>query len=105
VVFIVMIGVDLTYFFMQEHTFNFFHFFFTFLIFNDILLVLISMRYSNSYRILFRNSGYALATINMRLALELNHPYNVILGVSAAIFVLGLVIAYNHIPLPYGEEE
>ncbi len=105
IVFIVMIGVDLAYFFMQEHTFNFFHFFFTFLIFNDVLMVLISMRYSDSYRILFRNSGYALATITMRLALELPQPYNVIIGVMAAIFVFSLVLTYNRIPLPYGEEE
>ena len=80
-------------------------YFFTFLIFNDILLVLISMRYSDSYRILFRNSGYALATITMRLALELPHPYNVIVGVMAAVFVFSLVLTYNRIPLPYGEEE
>ncbi len=105
VVFIVMIGVDLTYFFMQKHTFNFFHFFFTFLIFNDILLVLISMKYSDSYRILFRNSGYALATITMRLALELLRPYSVIVGVMAAVFVLSLVFTYNRIPLPYGEKK
>ncbi len=103
-VFVLMISLDIFYFFTEKNTFNFFHFFFTILIFNDILLVFISLRYSNSYRILFRNSGYALATIVMRLVIQVNPPYNVILGVSASIFVLCLVIAYNHIPLPYKKE-
>jgi len=103
-VFLVMIGFDVTYFFLQKHTFNFFHLFFSLLIFNDILIVLISMRYSGSYRILFRNSGYALATITMRLALELAQPYNVVVGLGAAVFVFSLVITYNRLPFPYEEE-
>jgi hypothetical protein len=104
-VFMVMIVSDITFFFMHKDMFNFFHLFFSLLIFNDILMVLISMRYSGSYRILFRNSGYALATITMRLALELPQPYNVLIGLLAAIFVFSLVFTYNRIPLPYGEDE
>ncbi len=102
-VFVAMIVLDVYYFFRQETVFNFFHYFFTILIFNDILLVFISLRYSNHYRILFRNSGFALATIIMRLALEIEEPYNVALGVGAALFVLLLVVAYNRIPHAWGE--
>ena len=103
ITFILLIAFDIYHFFSNKSVFNFFHYFFTILIFNDILLVFIALRYSNSYRILFRNSGYALATIIMRLALELNAPYNDLLGVTAAVFVLLLVIAYNHIPKAYQE--
>ena len=102
-VFMAMILLDVWYFFRQETVFNFFHYFFTILIFNDILLVFISLRYSNHYRILFRNSGFALATIIMRLALETREPYNVALGVGSALFVLLLVIAYNRIPRAWKE--
>ena len=102
-VFMAMILLDVWYFFRQETVFNFFHYFFTILIFNDILLVFISLRYSNHYRILFRNSGFALATIIMRLALETCEPYNVALGVGSALFVLLLVIAYNRIPRAWKE--
>jgi hypothetical protein len=102
-VFSVMILLDIYYFFSQQAVFNFFHYFFTILIFNDILLVFISLGYSHHYRILFRNSGFALATIIMRLALETVQPYNVILGVMASLFVLLLVIAYNRIPQAWDE--
>ncbi len=103
IAFVAMILLDVYYFFRQETVFNFFHYFFTILIFNDILLVFISLRYSNHYRILFRNSGFALATIIMRLALETKEPYNVALGVASALFVLLLVVAYNRIPKAWGE--
>ena len=102
-VFVAMIVLDVYYFFRQETTFNFFHYFFTILIFNDILLVFISLRYSNHYRILFRNSGFALATIIMRLALETKEPFNVVLGTASALFVLLLVLAYNRIPKAWKE--
>ena len=102
-VFVAMIVLDVYYFFRQESTFNFFHYFFTILIFNDILLVFISLRYSNHYRILFRNSGFALATIIIRLALETIEPYNVVLGIGSALFVLLLVMAYNRIPKAWKE--
>ncbi len=100
ITFISLILLDIAYFFANKELFNFFHVFFTILIFNDILLVLITLRYSNSYRIIFRNFGYALATILMRVAIELDHIHNVILGISSAVFVLLLVLTYNNIPLP-----
>lgn len=68
---------------------------YTILIFADFLLVLISMRYSGTYHVLFRNSGFALVTLLIRVALS-SPPYvNVVLGVVAAVFCLGLVWAYN----------
>ncbi len=103
VTFIVLIVTDIYYFFNANADFNFFHKFFTILIFNDILLVFIALRYCSRYRILFRNSGFALATITMRLSLEIKAPYNDLLGVSSAIFVLLLVMAYNRIPNAYQE--
>ncbi len=102
-IFLGLILLDIYHFFRQEAVFNFFHYFFTILIFNDILLVFIALRYSNHYRILFRNSGFALATIVMRLALEIREPFNVLLGVLAACFVLLLVAAYNRIPQAWKE--
>jgi len=97
VIFGVMIILEIYHFFNQEKTFNFFRLFFNFMTFTDILLVFISMRYSNAYRVLFRNSGFALATVIMRLALESAAPYNDILGIGSALFVLSLVFVYNRI--------
>ncbi|HID40420.1 MAG TPA: hypothetical protein EYP36_13015 [Calditrichaeota bacterium] len=74
---------------------EFFPVFYTILIFSDILIVLISMRYSNRYCILFRNSGFALTTVVIRLALTAPAYVNVALGLAAALFALGLTLAYN----------
>ena len=96
-VFLGLIATDIVYFFLREHTFNFFHKFYTILIFSDIFLVFVSLRYSSSYLVLFRNSGYALATVIIRLALESPTPHNIIIGLMAALFVLGLVATYNKV--------
>jgi hypothetical protein len=68
---------------------------FSLLIFSDVLIVLIALRYSVSYRVVFRNSAFALATVLMRLALTAPTPYNAALGVTAALYAIGLTLAYN----------
>ena len=54
---------------------DFFPAFYTILIFNDILLVLISQRYLPAFHAVFRNSGFALCTLLIRLALAAP-PFN-----------------------------
>ncbi len=88
-------------------TFQFFEVFYTVLIFSDILLVLISLRYNSTYSVVFRNSGFAVATVLIRLALTAPPFYNVGLGVGAAILSLGLAYIYNNFALhpPPSEDE
>lgn len=74
---------------------QFFEEVFSLLIFSDVLIVLISLRYSASYRVVFRNSAFALATVLIRLALTAPSPYNALLGVSAALYSIALTLAYN----------
>ncbi|MEO0559355.1 MAG: hypothetical protein AAF170_14355 [Bacteroidota bacterium] len=69
--------------------------FFTALIFADVLVVLISLRYTDTYSVVFRNAGFALATVILRLALVAPVYINAALGVSAMAFVIGLTAAYN----------
>jgi hypothetical protein len=69
--------------------------FYTVLIFCDILVVLVSLRYSSRYAVVFRNSGFAAATVLIRLALTAPAPFNALLGLGAALFALGLSLAYN----------
>jgi len=76
--------------------------FFTLLIFSDILIMLISMRYGSSYRVAFRNSGFAVATLMIRVALITPPLYSALIGVLSALFVLGIRYAYNqYIPSGY----
>lgn len=78
----------------------FFQTFYTVLIFADFLLVFISLRYSGCYHVLFRNSGFALSTVVIRVALTAPPYYSVGLGICAVIFVLGITWAYNrYIPV------
>lgn len=76
-------------------TFSFFHHFYTVLIFCDILLVLISQCFQPGFRAVFRNSGYALATLLIRLALTAPPFFNVLIGVVAAVFALFLTLVYD----------
>lgn len=95
---IVFAGVgchDLWQYLEKGVLYDFFDTFYTILIFGDILLVLISLRASSNYYVVFRNSGFALTTIVIRLALTAPAYVNVALGVGAAIFALGLTMAYN----------
>lgn len=77
----------------QEY--NFFHTFYTILIFSDILMVLISIRYCSTYQVVFRNSGFALVTVVIRLAMVAPAYFNVVLGIGAVLFAVGLTISYN----------
>jgi hypothetical protein len=70
-----------------EHT-DFLHDFYTLLILTDILVVLISQCFNPSFFTVFRNSGYALSTLLIRLALAAPPFYNVLLGVAAAVFAI-----------------
>lgn len=73
----------------------FFETFYTVLIFADFLLIFISLRYSASYDILFRNSGFALSTVVIRIALTAPPYWGSLLGVCAMVFTLGVTLAYN----------
>ncbi len=67
---------------------DFFHEFYTLLILTDILVVLISQCFQPSFYAIFRNSGFALSTLIIRLALAAPPLYNVLLGLAAALLAI-----------------
>jgi hypothetical protein len=71
----------------HEHT-DFLHQFYTVLILTDILVVLISQCFQPSFYSVFRNSGFALSTLIIRIALAAPPYYNVMLGLTAALFAI-----------------
>ena len=75
----------------------FFNTFYTVLIFSDILVVLMSLRHSVTYHVVFRNSGFAAATVMIRLALSGPRYLGAALGVGAALFNLGVAAAYYYV--------
>ena len=70
--------------------------FYTVLIFSDIVIVLIALRYTLNYFKIFRYSAFVLATILIRVSLSTKTYYDVIIGIVAALFVLVLTYAYNY---------
>lgn len=74
---------------------NFFTSFYTVLIFSDILIVLISIRYCQNYYSVFRNSAFALTTVFIRLALSAPVYFNVAIAVFTGLYTLGVTYAYN----------
>lgn len=73
-----------------------FHLFYSVLIFSDIIIVLIALRYTLNYYKIFRYSSFVLATILIRISLSAEAHYNVGIGVAAALFVLLLTVSYNY---------
>ena len=94
-VFAVMGIQHLSVAFEESAAHNFFATFYTTMVFCDILIVLVSLRYSHAYPVVFRNSGFALATVVLRLGLAAPAFYNAGLGVGAALYLLGLNTVYN----------
>ena len=72
---------------------QFFESFYTVLQLADVLVVLLSLRYSTSYLVVFRNSGLAVATVLLRVGLSAPPYVNAGLGLAAALFSLGVTVA------------
>lgn len=79
----------------HSETFKFFPAFYNVLIYTDILMILVSLRYSYRYRVLFRNSGFALATVLLRLSLSAPVYYNAIIAVFSVLFVYVITVIYQ----------
>ncbi len=92
-----IIGIyDLKELFSSGNYLHSFHTFYTILIFSDIIIVLIALRYTLNYYKIFRYSAYVVATIFIRISLSIKPYYDVIIGIIAAIFVLFLTLSYNY---------
>jgi hypothetical protein len=76
---------------------NLFNQLYTALIFSDILILILSLRYSNLYVHLFRYSSFALATVILRLSLSAPKYINVVLSIAAGLFVLLVANIYNYL--------
>ena len=69
--------------------------FYTLLIITDILILFISIRYGHDYQIAFRNSGFAVVTVFIRISL-ISPPYqSAMIGAGAALFALGTLYTYS----------
>ena len=96
VAFTIIIISDISVLFRTGYYLPSFHTFYTMIIFSDILIVLIALRYTMDYYKIFRYSSFVVATIFVRLALSVKPYYDVLIGVFATVFVLLLTLTYNY---------
>ena len=83
---------------------DFFRDFYTLLIITDILLVLIAQCFHPSFYSIFRNSGFALSTMIIRIALVAPVYYNVLLGLAAMLLAILLTVIRDKLFMTTTEE-
>ena len=99
VLFLLFVGIavrDLILFVQTGNDADFFETIYTILIFADIALVLISQRFMPDFHAVFRNSGFVIGTLIMRLYLSAPWPWNIASSIFAAVFVLALTWATTY---------
>ena len=74
---------------------NFFETIYTILIFADIAVVLVSQCFMTGYYAVFRNSGFVMGTLLMRLSLSAPPLWSPAIGLVAALFVILLTWETN----------
>ena len=78
----------------------FFNQFFTLLILADVVILLISFRYTEKYSKLIRNTGFIIATILIRLSFSADGFLSMILILTGVSFALLILKIYNEMESP-----
>lgn len=78
----------------------FFPRFFEFMIFTDVFLLIVSLAYYDRYEHVFRNAGYVISTVLLRVSLSTPKPYDLLLALTAMLYglaVLGIFACFSAI--------
>jgi hypothetical protein len=73
----------------------FFEQFFSILIITDVILLLFSFFHTDEFHKVFRNSGFIISTILLRISFSVTGLLNTLLIIAAIIFGLIILIIYN----------
>jgi len=79
----------------------FFPRFFEFMIFTDVFLLIVSLAYYDRYEHVFRNAGFVISTVLLRVSLSTPKPYDLLLALTAMLYgvaVLGVFACYSAMP-------
>ncbi len=94
----------------------FFPGFFKVMIFTDVLLLILSFSISKSYRFVFRNAGFVISTILLRVSVTAPTYYDVSAAIVGMAFGIAILAAFNYLSFvrsrergvndtPHGNEE
>lgn len=70
--------------------------FFSIMVFADAAILILSLRLSNRYDLVFRNAAFVVSTILLRFSIAMSKPYDVELGVGAMAFGTLVVLIYQY---------
>ncbi len=73
----------------------FFPAFFEFMIFTDVLLLIVSIAFYDRYEYVFRNAGLVISTVLLRISLSTPQPYDLILALIAMIYGLAVILVFS----------
>lgn len=73
----------------------FYHDFFTILILADVMILLISFRYTDHYSFLIRNSGFIISTILIRISFSCEGTLKIGIILSSVLFGIIILVIHN----------
>jgi len=85
----------------------FFPRFFEFMIFADVFLLIVSLAYYDRYEHVFRNAGFVISTVLLRVSFSTPKPYDLLLALTAMLYglaVLGVFACFSAIERGPAEE-
>ena len=68
--------------------------FFSIMIFVDVFLLILSFIYSGTYDLIFRNAGFVISTILVRISLTAPKPFNIYFSLAAVLFGVLLIALF-----------
>lgn len=68
----------------------FFPAFFEFMIFTDVFLLIVSLSYYDRYEYVFRNAGFVISTVLLRVSLSTPKPYDI--GLALFAMAYGVIV-------------
>ncbi|MDJ0847999.1 MAG: hypothetical protein QNK04_06470 [Myxococcota bacterium] len=69
---------------------------FTVMIFADAVMLILSLRLSSYYELVFRNAAFVVSTILLRFSLAVEKPFDVALGLASIAFGTLVLLVYTY---------
>jgi F0F1-type ATP synthase membrane subunit c/vacuolar-type H+-ATPase subunit K len=69
---------------------------FTVLVFADVFVLLAAYRYSDEFSLIFRNVGFAVSTILLRLSMSVPRPWDVAVAIASLLFGICVFAIYRY---------
>ncbi|NDE17021.1 hypothetical protein EBZ80_19035 [bacterium] len=73
----------------------FFPYFFEFMIFTDVFILILSLAYYDRYEHVFRNAGFIISTILLRLSLSAEKPFDIGVGLIAMAYGTAVLAVFG----------